>query len=78
MTNDEIIKMARQTEWLGPYESATGFSAEAAIKFAKLIASVEREEIIAIASSATFSRIRGEFSPTSQDLVQAISAKGQA
>ena len=78
MTNDQIIEMARQSDWLGPYESATGFSAEAAIKFANLIASVEREEIIAIESSTSFSRIRGEFSPTSKDLVQAIRARGQA
>ena len=43
MTRDEIIAMARGSEWLGKYESATGFSAECAIKFAKLVAQHERE-----------------------------------
>jgi hypothetical protein len=38
----------------------------------------ETEEIIAIENSTSFSRIRGEFSPTSKDLVQAIRARGQA
>ena len=76
MTNQDIIRMAKEAGWLHEYDSPTGFVAEAAFKFAELIASVEREEIIAIASSATFSRIRGEFSPTSQDLVQAIQARG--
>ena len=43
MTQDEIIEMARQTGCLGPYESSTGFSAEVAIKFAKLVAAKERD-----------------------------------
>jgi hypothetical protein len=43
MTQDEIIEMARETLVLGPYESATGFNAENAIKFAKLVAQHERE-----------------------------------
>ena len=38
MTRDEIIAMARGSEWLSKYESATGFSAECAIKFANLLA----------------------------------------
>ena len=44
MTQDEIIEMARETLVLGPYESATGFNAENAIKFAKLVAQHEREK----------------------------------
>jgi hypothetical protein len=43
LTQDEIIEMARETLVLGPYESATGFNAENAIKFAKLVAQQERE-----------------------------------
>jgi hypothetical protein len=43
MNRDDIIRMARESEWLGPYESPTGFSAEAAIKFAALVAAAERE-----------------------------------
>jgi hypothetical protein len=43
MTQDEIIKLARKTLVLLPYESATGFNAENAIKFANLVAQHERE-----------------------------------
>jgi len=43
MTQDEIIKLAKETLVLGPYESATGFNAENAIKFANLVAQHERE-----------------------------------
>jgi hypothetical protein len=75
VTNQDIIRMAKEAGWLHEYDSPTGFVAEAAFKFAELVAAAEREEIIATANSATFSRIRGEFSPTSQDLVQAIRAR---
>jgi hypothetical protein len=97
MTQDEIIKLARETLIIGPYESETGFSAEAALKFAKLIikslkpslqtefekmfmegAAAERKQIIDMAESSEFNRIRGEFSPTFKDLVQAIKAREQA
>ena len=37
MTQDEIIFMARASGWMSEYESSTGFSAEAAITFAKLL-----------------------------------------
>jgi hypothetical protein len=43
MTQDEIIFMARASGWMSEYESSTGFSAEAAITFAKLVAQHERE-----------------------------------
>jgi hypothetical protein len=43
LTQDEIIEKAKETLVLGPYESATGFNAENAIKFAKLVAQHERE-----------------------------------
>ncbi len=38
MTQDEIIFMARASGWMSEYESSTGFSAEAAFKFANLLA----------------------------------------
>ncbi len=37
MTQDEIIFMARASGWISEYESSTGFSAKAAITFAKLV-----------------------------------------
>ena len=43
MTQDDIIFMARASGWMSEYESSTGFSAEAAFKFASLVASAERE-----------------------------------
>lgn len=46
MNRDDIIRMARQAGWLGPYESSTGYSAEAAIKFAALVASEERQAVL--------------------------------
>jgi hypothetical protein len=90
MTQDEIIKMARETLVLGPYESATGFNAENAIKFAKLVAEHEREACAKIAETPI-----GEYEvivacgtePTPhripqysnwQDLAKAIRARGQA
>jgi hypothetical protein len=51
MTRDEIIAMARGSEWLSKYESATGFSAECAIKFANLVAQYEREACADIAEN---------------------------
>jgi hypothetical protein len=72
MTQDDIIFMARASGWMSEYESSIGFSAEAAFKFASLVASAERKEIIAMAESSEFNRMHGEFSPTSYDLVRAI------
>ena len=45
MTHDEIIFMARASGWLSEYESSTGFSAEAAITFAKLVEQHMRKTI---------------------------------
>ena len=44
MTREDIIRMARESEWLSKYDSSTGFSAEVAIRFAELVAAHEREE----------------------------------
>ena len=38
MTREDIIRMARESEWLSKYDSSTGFSAEVAIRFAELVA----------------------------------------
>ena len=38
MTREDIIRMARESEWLSKYDSSTGFSAEVAIRFANLVA----------------------------------------
>ena len=45
MTHDDIIRMARESEWLSKYDSSTGFSAEVAIRFAALVAAYEREKV---------------------------------
>jgi hypothetical protein len=78
MTREDIIRMAREVEWLHQYDSTTGFVAEAAFKFAALVASAEREEILAFASSEAFNRQHGERSPYAYELANAIRARGQA
>ncbi len=45
MSPEKIIELARETLVLTPYESKTGFNAENAIKFANLVAQLERERI---------------------------------
>ncbi len=66
MTQDEIIFMARASGWMSEYESSTGFSAEAAFTFAKLIAQHEREacaklcEEIDLPRTADLIRARGQ------------------
>ena len=42
MNREDIIRMALEAEVLSKYESPTGFCAEAAVKFAALVASAER------------------------------------
>ena len=49
MNKDDIIRMARESEWLSKYDSSTGFSAEVAIRFAELVAAHEREECAKVA-----------------------------
>jgi hypothetical protein len=46
MTREHIIRMALEAEVLSKYESPTGFCAEAAVNFAALVASAEREACI--------------------------------
>jgi hypothetical protein len=52
MTHKDILAMAAEAGWLGPYESPTGFSAEAAISFAALIAAHEREKCAKVCEEA--------------------------
>ena len=44
MTREDIIRMAREAGWMHEYDSTTGFFADAAFKFAALVAVHEREE----------------------------------
>ena len=52
MNREDIIRMALEAEVLSKYESPTGFCAEAALKFAALVASAEREACAKIADTA--------------------------
>ena len=45
MTRDDIIRMSRQADWLHEHDSTTGFVAEAAFKFAALVAAPLQERI---------------------------------
>jgi hypothetical protein len=45
MTREEIIYMAKASGWLSEYDSTTGFVAEAAFKFAAMVASAERRRL---------------------------------
>ena len=79
MTQDEIIEMAESCGWdkgntWDDCMRCSPFNIEA---FAKLVAQHEREEIMAMAESHEFSRMRGEFTPTSTDLICAIRARGK-
>jgi hypothetical protein len=45
MTRDDIIRMAREAGWISEYDSPTGFCAEAAFKFAALVATAVAEPV---------------------------------
>jgi len=72
MTQDDIIFMARASGWMSEYESSTGFSAEAAFKFASLVASAERE---ACAQFIEHEYVRQFERPWRVDLSAAIRAR---
>jgi hypothetical protein len=82
MTQDEIIEMLKAScdkDRVDPEQN--GFwviVTDELVAFAKLVAQHEREEIMAMAESHEFSRMRGEFTPTSTDLICAIRARKQA
>jgi hypothetical protein len=74
MNREDIIAMARGSEWLGKYESSTGFSAECAVKFAALVASAERE-----ACAKVCDKYAGPFNAHRiGECADAIRARGQA
>ena len=75
MNREDIIRMAREVEWLHEYDSTTGFVAEAAFKFAALVASAERE---ACAQFIEHEYVRQFERPWRVDLSAAIRARGQA
>ncbi len=77
MTQDEIIEMASKCLLIDK-NTRDGIYVDALIAYAKLVAQHERDEIIVMAESHAFSRMRGEFTPTSTDLICAIRARGQA
>ena len=72
MTREDIIRMAREVEWLHEYDSTTGFVAEAAFKFAALIASAEREACAKVCDDLW------EDDGTAYDCAEAIRTLGQA
>ena len=55
MKKDDIICMAREAGWIHEHDSETGFVAEAAFKFAKLIAAAEREACAKLCDQTYFS-----------------------
>ena len=88
MNREDVIRMAREAGlvdwlpnsnfsdgiwWIDAHEVGSELEA-----FAALIASAEREEILAFASSEAFNRQYGEKSPFAYELANAIRAKGQA
>jgi hypothetical protein len=74
MKHDEIIFMARASGWMSEYESSTGFSAEAAFKFAALVASAEREACAKVCENV----VSNEGYVQSKWCSDAIRARGQA
>jgi hypothetical protein len=68
MTQEDIIRMARKAGWMSEYESSTGFSAEAAFKFAALVAAAEREACAKLCDDNYFAFMAAD----------AIRARGQA
>jgi hypothetical protein len=85
MNREDIIRMALEAEVLSKYESPTGFCAEAAVNFAALVASAEREACAQIAEYKLDNK--GLTAPDSpkewwnyacQNIRDAIRARGQA
>ena len=75
MTREDVIRIALE---VGFYDGEVDKCQLMLERFAYLVAKQERDGIIAMAESPEFNRIRGEFNPTSTDLVNAIRARGQA
>ena len=69
MTREDIIRMAREAEWLSKYDSSTGFSAEVAICFAALVAAYEREKVARWMMERGYATGHGD---TIQDLITEV------
>jgi hypothetical protein len=83
MKHDEIIFMARASGWMSEYESSTGFSAEAAFKFAALVASAEREACAKVCEERIGGAVQTNdwwfgFRSAMKQCATAIRARGQA
>ena len=76
MNIEDIIRMAREAEVLSMYDSETGFCAEAAIKFAALVASAEREACAKVVEESSLPDAYSE--PVLLDIADDIRARGQA
>ena len=77
MTTDDIIRMARESEWLSKYDSSTGFSAEVAIRFAELVAAHEREECAKVCDDEADDGTEGEWDSCCRNLARQIRARGE-
>ena len=77
MTRDDIIRMARESEWLSKYDSSTGFSAEVAIRFAELVAAHEREECAKVCDDEADDGTEGEWDSCCRNLARQIRARGE-
>lgn len=76
MNRDDIIRMAQEAGF--DYIAEADYWHPLFERFASLVASAEREEILAFASSEAFNRQHGERSPYAYELANAIRARGQA
>ena len=77
MTREDIIRMARESEWLSKYDSSTGFSAEVAIRFAELVAAHEREECAKVCDDEADDGTEGEWDSCCRNLTRQIRARGE-
>ena len=75
MKREDIIRMALEAEVLSEYESPTGFCAEAAVKFAALVASAEREACANLCEQHGYEYYCGN---VTDKLAETIRARGQA
>lgn len=71
MNREDIIRMAREAGWLHEHDSTTGFVAEAAFKFAALVAAHERNACAKIVEDYC-----GAWNDEGHALAEAIRARG--
>jgi len=61
MNRQDIIRMAQEAGWMHEHDSETGFVAEAATKFAALVAAAERDRIARECSRLPFGDTAASF-----------------